>query len=144
MLMAKRKSKTKTPIVKKYALGIIITASVMVAISLILWFYFQPDKVARRELEYLAKDYYETYYYPQSIENADQNTLTKVAENGSPTVKLRQLLLFDNQRHASSAQAFDQKRYFCDTSATYIKYYPVEPFGKKDYKIEYNYTCKNL
>ena len=40
-----------------------IISVVIVVISLFTYFFFNPEAVAKRDAAYLAKDYYETYFY---------------------------------------------------------------------------------
>lgn len=104
--------------------------------------YFQPKASVERELESLAKDYYENYYY-DSLENPAE-VLAEFRETGLPTAYLRKLLAFDNGRHAASAEVFDSAKYKCDTNTTGVKIFPEEPYGKTDYRVEYKYACEEL
>ncbi|MDO5475415.1 MAG: hypothetical protein Q4F61_03485, partial [Candidatus Saccharibacteria bacterium] len=60
---------------------------------------------------------------------------------GFPKIYLRELLLFDNGRHASS-RAYFENDYACNTNTTAIQIIPYAPFGKTDYTINYIYDCK--
>ena len=101
-----------------------------------------PEAVAKRELANLAQDYYENYYYDKIDDPT--NTLAEFAETGLPTVYLRTLLAFDNERHAESAQLFRAADYVCDTNSTGAKIFPEEPYGRTDYRVEYKYSCEEV
>ena len=104
--------------------------------------YFQPQASVERELESLAKDYYENYYY--DTVNEPETALAEFAETGLPTAYLRKLLAFDNGRHAASAEVFDSAGYKCDTNKTGVKIFPEEPYGRTDYRVEYKYACEEV
>lgn len=102
-----------------------------------------PEHVVSRRIEEISADYYENYFYDKLKDYASESRpfdkIMKYYENsGFSKVTLRDLLLFDNERHAADANLLKK---YCDESATYVKFYPVEPFGKKDYRAEYNYSC---
>lgn len=130
---------------KKFALALVLVAVFIVIASLAANFFLQPQNLAKSELAKLATDYYENYYYDRLAAKKNPQKLTEVlshySEVGLPSVRLRQLLLFDNQRHAKSIQYFTA--YQCDTNQTAVKYFPLQPYGKKDYRVEYTYACED-
>lgn len=107
--------------------------------------YYNPERAAVRETEYLAKDYYENYYYDQLVTaNSDKSLADifgKYEETGFPRVYLRELLLFDNGRHAAE-RGFYTDSYVCNTNHTAIIITPYRPYGKTDYKVKYEYECQ--
>ena len=107
--------------------------------------YFQPKLAVEREMETLTRDYYENYYYDEIMNNGGGvKALEEMVDYGLPSVKLRKLLLFDNQRHAESAAVFDSKHYKCDTNTTWAKIFPYAPYGRTDYRVEYTYGCEKV
>lgn len=133
-------------IIGKVAIGMIILLMVGVAGYVAWQFYNMPEYATDREMNMLAKDYYENYFYDMFVNNLGDNSLTKAMgqydEKGMDPVKLRQLLLFDNGRHADSREIFSSKSYPCDTNLSYVKYHPFAPYGKTDYTYEIKMSCK--
>ena len=135
-----------SPIARRIAIAVVIISLITVLGYLFASHYFAPDKIAQRELEKISKDYYENFFYDNF--NADltdaerQAEFEKFVDNGFARVYLRELLHYDGEKHADSAKAFKYKNYTCDTNKTYVTIYPTAPFGRKDYRIEYNYACE--
>ena len=132
------------PIARKFVAVVIFACIFLVFFNLAAHAVLDPKKMAENELQALAKDYYENYYY-------DSFTADLTAEDfatafltyhdyGFPKVYLRELLLFDDGRHANYRGYFDGQ-YYCNTNHTYIQIFPQPPYGKKDYTVEYKYEC---
>ena len=99
-----------------------------------------PVAVAEQELEKLARDYYENYYY-KTLENP-ATTLAEFAETGLPSVKLRTLLAFDDGKYEELRELFSRTEWTCDTNLTAVKVFPYEPYGETDYRIELKPSCE--
>lgn len=109
-------------------------------------YYYKPQAVVERELRHITADYYENYFYPKFValnnEETDRSKLfEKYAEMGFPEVSLRTLLLFDNQRHASSSKQFMHRGFNCDTNETTVTVKPVFPFGPQNYTLSFRLNC---
>ena len=134
------------PTARKITFGVIIISALVLVGNIAANAYFTPEKIAHRELEKIAKDYYENYFYDNYTANfsdSERNEkLAKISKNGFPHTMLRQLLLYDDGKHANSAPNFRYEGYTCDTNKTYVIYFPEEPYGKTDYRVEYHYDCK--
>lgn len=117
---------------------LIIIASLMLIIVGITIFAFiaTPEYLVKREIENIARDYYENYYYP-SIPNP--SGLDYYAERGFARVTLRQLMLYDNRKHYASMEYLST---YCNLDQTQIKIYPEKPFERKNYRVDYTYSCK--
>ena len=93
----------------------------------------------------LAKDYYENYYYDVFTENLPEEdylvAFTTYSEYGFPKVYLRELLLFNDAKHASSRGYFEGQ-YLCNTNRTGVTFIPYAPYGRTDYEIKYTYDCE--
>lgn len=114
------------------------TASVIIA-TFILGNTLDPVKRSHHELERLANAYYIEYYYPHSLGkylDQPETILKDYVEQGLPVVRLRQLLLYNNGQHADSIDVFTNSTYTCDTNSTYVRYYPFEPYGPRDYTLK--------
>ena len=140
------KHKLFAPIARKVAIVTIIISALAVAGNIAANAYFAPEQIAHRELEKIAKDYYENYFYDNYVANLNDEErvekLSKLTKNGFPDTKLRQLLLYDNGKYKKSAPNFRYKGYTCDTNKTHVTYYPEEPYKNTDYRVEYYYDCK--
>lgn len=127
--------------------GVFISC-IMVAVSLFVAIFFSPEAVAKRKFEFLATEYYETYYYPKFIEAMDESVFADKMEIFSTTglqpVPLRQLLLYQNAKNSSYKKYFDNSEYSCDKNKTQAKFYPVSPYGATDYTVEYTYVCEEV
>ena len=125
---------------RKLTIIVIILAIIAVAGAVLAAIFLNPEAVTKRKIDSLAHDYYENYYY-EKIQNstADFDTIMpKYAKSGMTKVPLRQLLLFDNGRHLNEKDALNK---YCDIDATNIQIFPEEPYGKQNYRVEYNYSC---
>lgn len=121
--------------------------ALMIAITLIFSHVYDPVKRSQAELEKLAYDYYTEYLYPYSLGRNLEHPEVILADyvyQGLPAVRLRQLLLYNNGSHASSAEVFSNQYYECDKNQTYVRYYPVEPFGPSDFTITYGTACEKI
>ncbi len=144
--MKHRKFFQFSPIARKIAIGVVIISILAVAGYLFAANYFAPEKMAHRELEKISRDYYENFFYDNFVArltgDQKQAEFEKYTENGFPRVYLRELFLYDNEKHADSKQYFKYQGYTCNTDQTYVTFYPTAPFGDRDYRIEYNYSCE--
>ncbi len=124
----------------------IVISSLMVVMSIVVSVFFNDEAVAKRKFEYLAKDYYENYYYERFMETISDEVfdakMTTFSNTGLQPVTLRQLLLYQNGKNSEYKKYFDKKGFSCDKNSTTAQFFPVEPYGKKDYKVEFNYSCQ--
>ena len=127
-------------------IGVLVSA-IMVAVSIFVTVYFNPEAVAKRKFEFLARTYYEDYYYDKFVselpEEKFEEEMATFSKTGYSPILLRQLLLYNNRKYADYEKYFTGD-YKCDKSKTAAKIYPREPFGKDDYEIEFNFdsTCE--
>jgi len=122
----------------------VVTGQIVVSILAVVWMvfanaYFSREAIAIRTLDYLAKDYYENYFYDKFLgdREVDEASFEDYAKTGFLRVSLRQLLSFDGARHSDSEPDF----YDCDKKTTVVKFTPVEPFGRRDYVLEARLDC---
>ena len=125
-------------------IGVLVSA-VMVALSIFVTVYFNPETVVERKFEFLARNYYENYYYDKFIADSEgkdlEATFKKFTTTGLSPILLRQLLLYNNKKYASFEKYFTGG-YTCDKNKTNAKNYPVEPYGKTDYEIKIELVCE--
>ncbi|MBQ6147837.1 hypothetical protein IJH66_00465 [Candidatus Saccharibacteria bacterium] len=129
---------------KFITIGVFVSA-IMVALSIFVTVYFNPEAVAERKFEFLVREYYENYYYDKFMKELSEDTREKTLETFSTTgfspVLLRQLLLYNNKKYANFEQYFTGD-YSCDKNKTSAKIYPVAPYSKTDYTVELNLVCE--
>ena len=141
-----RQIDSEQPKTRYVAIFVVVVAALAVVGNLVLSLNFTPEKTTARAMEKIARDYYENYFYDNYVgEMSDEEIageLSKMKESGFPRTYLHDLLLFDDERHAEDAKEFRHKGYTCDTNKTYVIFYPEEPYGKKDYRVEYGMECE--
>jgi hypothetical protein len=135
----------------------IMYACVSVSLSVVLatlgvYFFgqalYRPDLVAENRFKHIAREYYEEYLYPTIVKENTYGDGTvdladafkKYKNNGFPTVKLRNLLLYKDQP-SNTRDYFQNNRYYCDTNTSVVSFRPKEPFGKTDYEMRYYLNC---
>ena len=109
---------------------------------------YRPDLVAENRLKKIAREYYEDYLYPTIVKENTYgdghvdlaDAFKKYKVNGFPTVKLRNLLLYDNAAE-NERDYFQNDRFYCDTNTSAVAFRPKEPFGKTDYEMRYYLSC---
>ncbi len=131
---------------------IAIPAAVLVVLTLVLVTLFNifnsPEHLVKQKITSIAEDYYENYLYETITKtnhigkinetNSIENILSHYEKRGFASLTLRQLLSYDNDKHPDAASIVLK---YCDESATSVQIFPEQPFGKKDYHIEYTYSC---
>lgn len=142
-----RRKNTKFTWREATLMSMIGVSAVTIAITFILGNVLDPVKRSEHELEKLADAYYIEYLYPRSLGkylNEPETILKDYVSQGLPAVLLRQLLLYDNGKNASSIEAFSNDYYQCDANKTYVRFYPVEPYGPRDYTVQYGTACEKI
>lgn len=127
-------------------LSLVVICALCVVIAFIVDLSFNPERDAMKTLDQLADDYYVDYLYPNTLgQHLDDpaSVLSKFTESGLPTIRLRQLL-YSNDATADSASIFSNPYFHCDTNQTSVRYYPVAPFGPRDYTAKFTYSCESL
>lgn len=140
---AKEFSRKSYIFAKKTVLTVIIVAMLAVVLAVLASSFMKPENIVKNKISEVAKDYYENYFYDKILEYKPAGqTMTEAMEryvkNGFSEVQLRQLMLFDGRRHAEAEAILYT---YCDPDATTVHFYPEEPFGKTDYRVEYKYAC---
>lgn len=128
------------------ALIVILIVSVLaILISMLLRAGFDPQGDAENALERITDDYYRAHLYPQLLNYDMEKTeqLETYAEVGVPTIYLRQLLNYNDERKLISSDVFNNQYIQCDTNRTRVRYYPHEPYGPHDYTVDYIWHCTN-
>ena len=160
--MAKKKTRTtrtayNTPsarTAKNTILTVIILTMLTVIGFTIFNFIATPEFLVKREIKSITSDYYENYFYNKILENnsLDPNesdssviepvlseALKKYVDTGFARLTLRQLLLYDDAKHSGSSKYLSK---YCDLDTSLLKIYPESPFGRKNYHVDYSYSCK--
>jgi len=125
---------------RRTVLTIIGLAMLTVILTMLLTFFAKPEHIIKHEIENIASDYYENFFYPElTTDNASfEQVMERYTKVGLSRISLRQLLLFDEERYSSAS---DIVKTYCDENETFIQIYPEPPFGRTDYHIDYHYAC---
>ena len=127
---------------RKTTIAIIMVCVVLVTIATLVILFSTPERRIKGRIEALAHEYYEDYYYDKFTAsvaaNKREELLEKYSERGFSEVPLRQLLFYNNGKHASEADELGQ---YCDINATSVRIIPDSPYGKTNYHVEYKYSC---
>ena len=142
------KSNKQTIFAKRTILLVIALAALAVILALLFHLFNQPEKLVMQKIDELVADYYENTFYQSVVDSeaikssASDKTVEDVIKRynkfGSDKITLRQMMLYDENRHT---QTFDYISHYCDMSDTYAFYRPHEPYGKTDYDVKINYSC---
>lgn len=112
----------------------------LVAIVVILVFALKPNKEAKLNgyLKTIGKDFYENFYYKQLSSNGNDASsfLSKYSSIGIK-VDLDNLGRYTDK----NSDMIDEFK-GCDKNKTKVTFYPTDPYGKTDYKIETTLSCK--
>ena len=123
----------KATLAGKTIVLVIVVAVLAVLVALLISFLRNPERVAKSELEDMAKNYYENSFYAKLT---DKDVLENYKVSGLPDLTARQLILHDISK---PSEVFEK---YCDKDTTRVKIFPEEPYGKTDYRIEYKYNCE--
>ena len=139
-----RKNKNKFSLAQKLVIVIIGICFLIVILFLIFCLVNKPETRIKNTIDNLARDYYENYLYADFSTTSDfQNdpaaVMSRYEEYGFSSIPLRQLLLYDGKKNAEFAA--ELKKY-CDENNTLIKFFPEPPYGDRNYRINYTYTCE--
>ena len=140
-----KERKPFAPHAKRITIGVILICLIAVVGAAVACWYFAPEKVARREIERIARDYYENYFYDNFfaglVGEERETEFNKYTKTGFSPTYLRQLLNYDDGKHQESAQYFNQLDYECDTNATRVTFYPYPPFEQENYTMKIQMVC---
>ena len=137
----KIKKLTKNP-AKPIILAVIGLAGLMVILATFSAFFFTPERVVKDKIETLAKEYYENTIYENIVSNATKpldEIMKKYTEKGFSRIYLRQLLVLSSNTHPDYSSIITS---YCNENLTSIVIYPDAPYGRTDYHINYDYSCK--
>ncbi len=125
-------------------LGVVGISTLAILVALAMQLGKTPTERAEDELQKLAKNYYVEYLYPRLLGDIGVEPgkmLAEYKEKGVATTYLRQLLHYNHDENIEMAPLFQDAG--CDTNTTSVRYYPTEPYGPKNYTVEYNFRCEN-
>ena len=131
-----------TPLAKKIIFAVLVLVSLSVVVALTSPFIFTNENLLKNEISSLASDYYENFFYDKSYKDTPEEKLPSIMERflitGFSSVSLRQLL-YSTENTNSDLSNFVLSH--CDENSTYVKFYPLSPYSKTDYRVEYFYSC---
>ena len=128
---------------KRIILIVIVLAMLSVGAGALTYLFAKPEFIGKDGLAKLATDYYENDFYDTilQIDTSSQplaERLERYSKIGFAEVYLRQLLILKGEKYQKAATYLKKH---CDENRTYVRYYPDSPYGRKDYHIEYAYSC---
>ncbi len=138
-----KKNAAKLKSIKGTIIVVIILAMLTVILAILISFFYTPENIIKSKIETIAADYYENYFYQDIVSYKTtqaqlEKTMKKYEESGFSRVTLQQLLLYDSQKHADATEILKK---YCDESATYVQFFPIAPYGQKNYRVDYYYSC---
>lgn len=147
----KTKAKDKTPRApftwrEATLVGILVLAASCIGVTLAADAAFDPARDAEQTLLDLIDDYYVEFLYPSTLGYDFSDPATRLTEfryAGFNTLHLYQLLHYKDDA-AKVVKAFDNDYYRCNRNESTIRIFPVEPWGPRDYRVEYNLQCTKL
>ncbi len=137
----KKVDRIKHDAAQNIVLTIIVLCMLMVILAVLATMFFKPERSVSKKIEELAANYYENNLYKtiaDSKPDSYTDVIKKYEESGFSSVSLRQVLLFNNEVKTSTEKTITK---YCDENKTEVKFYPVSPYGVKDYRAEYKLSC---
>ena len=124
---------------------LLIFVAVLAVVGLIVYIkLYENTFFAERKFEELSRKYYEDSLYENFIVEHDGEELAEAFsgyKNGF-TIKLRQILNHEFlQNNVNYRSYFETDSYSCDTNKSTAIFKAHEPYGKKDYDVEFNLVC---
>ena len=141
---SRKSKKSQENFAKKIILGIIIFTAIIILGLTIFAAIFTNENRVKSAISNIATDYYENYFYENLLRSPDfpkdhpEDVLEEYQSSGLSVLTLRDLLLYDDQKHFSERDFLTK---FCDEGKTYIHFYPDEPYTRNSYHVEYTYSC---
>lgn len=133
------------PAARKVISVVLVVVVVVVAVAVVCGIWLQPEHLVTRTIESMAEDYYENYVQASFANSPEYSQLddlsvamAKYESYGFAPVTLRQLLSYDNAKNADKAALVLE---YCDENATSVKFYAEAPYGQRDYRAVYTYSC---
>ena len=129
---------------KKIILVVILLVTITVIIASILSTTLTTENQVKSTIDNIASDYYENYFYetlyssPEFDQNNPGAALEKYQTKGLSSLALRDLLLYDNQKHYDQ---YDYLTQHCDVNQTYILFFPDPPYDNSSYHTKITYSC---
>lgn len=126
-------------LIKKNKIVSIICLAVIVVLIIILVLVLHPSKEDKLNsyLNTMGKDFYENFYYKQLSSNGNDAS-TFLSKYSSIGIKVD----LDNlNRYTDKNKEMIDEFTGCDKNKTKVIFYPEDPYGKTDYKIETELSC---
>ena len=133
---------------------LIIKLSILTVILLFMLFGFVFKKLNlfatvnfKESLEEMATDFYENSYYDQikQLGNSEVDEAEFLSKFNATGIKisLENLEEYEDGKYITEIAKFvnSKTKEACDKYNTKAIIYPIEPYGKTDYKIEVNLEC---
>ena len=125
-------------------LCIILIVTIIIIAATIFAAVFTNENRTKLTISDIAADYYENYFYENLLKSEEFQknnpgaTLEEYQEKGLSPLTLRDLLLYDDQKHYNQHDFLTK---FCDENKTLVKFYPESPYERNSYRTEFVYSC---
>jgi hypothetical protein len=132
--------------ISRLVIILIIIASLAVAATMIYRNLYENKFFAEKKFEELSRNYYENSLYESFLLEHDGEDLGEAFSKYKTgfKVKLRQILNYEFLEHDMNYRSyFDTDTYSCDTNESYARFTAHEPYGKKDYDVEFKLICND-
>lgn len=125
---------------QKIIIAVISIALLSVVAACLCGWLFKPERTVKSQINALATNYYESYFYPQIAKNTSDidGTLQAYTDTGFSEVSLLQLMAADP---TATTNTFTLTLKYCDSDATTVTFYPDPPYTKTSYRAEFHYSC---
>ena len=130
----------------KITILLIIVGVLVAGASIIFTRLYSDNFFAEKKFEELSRKYYEEKIYTDFISEHNGEDIAEAfskLDNGTITVKLRQILNYEFLEHdANYRGVFETDVFSCDTNNSKAIFTPRSPFGRKDYEVEFQLECE--
>lgn len=134
-------SKKKFIVIGSIVAGVIILA---VLIILCITVFFNKERIVTKKVKNMGKDYYTNYLYDTLAKNRKKEELNEILSKYAGRgikVNLGTLEKYSSGKYKEEIKSLKSKKKACDKTNTRAVIYPVEPYGKTDYKVEVELDC---
>lgn len=128
---------------KKIKIIILIAVAVLVitVVSIVILINSKgyKDTLVKSDLRSLSEEFYSYYYDENNTGNNAKTYLAQFKDSGL-TITLSDLKIFLESR---TEKKYDYKNLEkCNIAKTKVKIIPKEPYGKKDFDLEFKLSCE--
>ncbi len=125
----------------KITIGIIAGVLILVVASILVlirssWY---KERLMSSELRKMTEEFY-GYYYDDNNQGKKASEYLKQFKDTGLSITLKDLKIFLENRTQKKYDSVRLEK--CDIEKTTATMFPESPYGKKDLRIEFNFSCK--